>query len=394
MSTLPNPETQSFASIPSQAPVVPARDRARIRVLGIATQGSGSSDEARLRTLLRDFDAEIFPFDRRDKTRMLREIVKKIRSRNYDLVVLEGTGVAGGVGVMVGRISAGVPYVVSSGDAVAPFIGQRWPWSTPIAAIYERALCRLCAGFIGWTPYLVGRALTFGARRAMTVPGWAPFPRTREHLDAARREIRVRLRIPVDATVFGIAGSLIWNDRVDYSYGLDLIRAILPIRRTDVVALIVGDGSATARLRVLAGDRLGKTVIMPGRVAQSEVPDYLAAIDVAALPQSVDGVGSFRYTTKLSEYVSVGLPIVTGQTPLAYDFIDDCLWRLPGDAPWSTQYINALSELMESVTREEIAAKQRRVVCLSHMFDQPEQVDRVTLFLRELCRDSNLLTNS
>lgn len=393
-----SPERQTSTPIPIRASDNADREASKvgrfetlaptIRVLGIATQGAGSSDEARLRTMLREFDTEIMPFDRRSRKQMLLEIVRKIRSRNYDIVVLEGTGVAGGLAVIIGRVIAGVPYVVSTGDAVAPFLRLVWPWSAPFAGVYERALFRLSAGVIGWTPYLVGRALTFGARRAMTVPGWAPFPRTRDQLEAARREIRSKLQIPADAIVFGIAGSLVWNDRVGYSYGIELVRAIQQIRRDDIVALIVGDGTATARIRELAGDRLGKSVFMPGMVPQSAVPDYLAAIDVASLPQSVDGVGSFRYTTKLSEYVSVGLPVVTGQTPLAYDFVDDWLWRLPGDAPWSSEYIRALAQLMESVTREEIADKRNGVGRLSHLFDQKEQVDRVTSFISELCADS------
>ena len=61
-------------------------------------------------------------------------------------------------------------------------------------------------------------------------------------------------------------------------------------------------------------------------------------MDVASLPQSVDGVGSFRYTTKLSEYLAARLPVVTGEIPLAFDLDDGWMWRLPGDAPWEERY--------------------------------------------------------
>ena len=388
MASIANSKLDPETLRPARAGEVTAANR-NIRVLGIATQGAGSTDEARLRAMLREFNAEIMPFDRGSRTGMVREIVRKIRSRQYDVVALEGTGIAGGLAVILGRVTAGVPYIVSTGDAVAPFLRRVWPWSAPFAGAYERSLFRLSAGVIGWTPYLVGRALTLGARRAITVPGWAPFLRTREQLEVARREIRSNLRIPADTIVFGIVGSLTWTNRVQYSYGLELVRAIAQVRREDVVALIVGEGSAVVRLRELAGDRIGKSVFMAGRVPQSAVPDYLAAMDVGSLPQSVDGVGNFRYTTKLSEYVSVGLPVVTGQTPLAYEFADDWLWRLPGDAPWSSQYVRALAQLMETVTRDEIAEKRSCVGQLNYLFDQKQQVSRVTSFISELCANSD-----
>ncbi len=384
-----SPERIASSARPDSASAISRREPATIKVLGIATQGAGSTDEARLRAMLIEFDAEVLQFHRRARMKMLREIVRTIRSRKYEVVALEGTGIAGGVGAMIGRITAGVPYVVSTGDAIAPFLRRLTIWSAPFAGIYERALCGLSAGVIGWTPYLVGRALTLGARRAITVPGWAPFPRTREQLETARREIRSKLRIASNAIVFGIAGSLMWTERVQYSYGLELVQAMAQVRRDDVVALIVGDGTAAQRLRELAGNRLGKSVLMPGRVAQSMVPDYLAAMDVGSIPQSVDGVGSFRYTTKLSEYVSVGLPVVTGQTPLGYEFGDDWLWRLAGDAPWDARYVSELTQLMETVTREEIADKSNCIGRLSNLFDKNEQVRRVTSFISELCANSD-----
>ena len=38
----------------------------------------------------------------------------------------------------------------------------------PVFGLYEHVLCRLAAGYIGWTPYLAGRAMTYGTKRVMT----------------------------------------------------------------------------------------------------------------------------------------------------------------------------------------------------------------------------------
>src|SRR5437667_262209 len=150
--------------------------------------------------------------------------------------------------------------------------------------------------------------------------------------------------------VFGIAGTLDWNRRVGYCYGYELVHAAVRARRRGLRVLIVGDGTGRKPLEHAAGVELGKSVLLTGRVPREQVADYLAAMDVGSLPQSCDGVGSFRYTIKLSEYLSASLPIVTGQIPLAYDLDDGWLWRLPGQAPWDERYLRALARLMEQIT--------------------------------------------
>ena len=124
------------------------------------------------------------------------------------------------------------------------------------------------------------------------------------------------------------------------------------------MAVIVGDGPGSEPLRELAGEELGSRILMPGRVEPEQVGDYLAAFDLASLPQSVDGVGSFRYSTKLSEYLAAGLPIVTTQIPAAYDLDDGFCWRLPGPSPWSEIYVEALAGLLERLQRPEIERRR------------------------------------
>jgi glycosyltransferase involved in cell wall biosynthesis len=137
----------------------------------------------------------------------------------------------------------------------------------------------------------------------------------------------------------------------------------------------------------LAGDQLNKTIFFTNMVPGSEVSKYLAAMDVASLPQSRDGVGNFRYTTKISEYAAAGLPIVTGRLPLAYDLDDGSMWRLPGYAPWSVEYVDAMKELMESMSAEKLALAKSKVHRIRPEFDPKEQVDRITRFITDLLEE-------
>jgi glycosyltransferase involved in cell wall biosynthesis len=353
----------------------------RARIVCFATQGHGHIEGERIRVLLEQLGAEEFAFDREHKLRSAWRLGRTVVAQRPQLLVMEGTGTAGGLILLAMRALLGVPYVVSSGDAVGPFLGLHSPALGALGGIYERLLCRYCAGFVGWTPYLAGRALTFGAPRAMTAAGWT----RSEPTDGARARVRGELGVSEQAIVVGLAGSLHWNERVGYVYGAEIVQAVLRSERADVVACIVGDGDGLQRLRELAGDELGKRVLLPGRVAPELVPDYLAAFDAGSLSQSVDAVGSFRYTTKLSEYLAVGLPVITGEVPLAYDLDEGYMWRLPGDAPWSATFVDSLSALLRGLTREEIDAKRASArAARDTAFDRHAQQRRMSAFVGDI----------
>jgi glycosyltransferase involved in cell wall biosynthesis len=371
--------------LPDGAPAPDAPPKGRgPRVLVFSTLGHGSNEDHRIRTLLSDLTPEVFPFDRAHKLRMFGRLLRAVRRGRPDLTVMEGTGLAGGAALLLARVCFGRRYAFSSGDAVGPWVGSRVRMLGPVFALYERLLCRLADGFIGWTPYLAGRALTFGTRRVMTAAGWAPFVRTPEQQAADRLKARARLGIPADNTVVGIAGSLTWVRRYGYCYGWELVEAARRVTRPDVSFLLVGDGSGRQRLEARAAGLPPGRVTFTGRVPQEELPAFYAAMDVGSLPQSVDRVGAFRYTTKLSEYLAFGLPVITGQIPLAYDFDGGWLWRLPGKAPWSEQYVAALARLIDRLGGEELAEKRGKVPRNPPEFDRPTQTARVAAFVREL----------
>ena len=170
-------------------------------------------------------------------------------------------------------------------------------------------------------------------------------------------------------------------------YGLELVKALRRTRREDVAVAVVGGGSGLERLRELAGEELGRRIFVPGPIEQRLVTAYLAAMDVGSLPQTLDQVGALRYTTKISEYVTASLPLVTGRLPLAYDLAESWSWRLPGAEPWSDEYVNALGALMDRVTGEEVDAMRARVPSELAVFDRGDQQRRVGAFVSDLLAD-------
>lgn len=351
------------------------------RILCFATQGHDHIEGERIRDLLEPLQPGTYAFDHSRKMRSAVGLARAAIAQRPSLIVMEGTGSAGGFTLVAIDALLGIPFVVSSGDAVGPYLHLHSRLVGLLGGLYERLLCRRCAGFVGWTPYLVGRALTFGAPRGMTAPGW-----TRgDASDGARERIRARLGISSDALVIGLVGSLHWADRVGYVYGAELVRAIRRVRRKDIVVCIVGDGSGRGRLEEMAGEDLGSRVLLPGRVSPEDVPDYLAAFDVASLPQSVDGVGSFRYTTKLSEYLASELPMITGEIPAAYDLDEGYIWRLPGRAPWSSTYVDALAALLETLSAAEIDERRQAILRRrAEPFDKLAQQRRMSEFIGDI----------
>ena len=349
------------------------------RVACFATQGTGHRDEHRIRALLHDLDPTVVPFDHADRRRSAVRLWRRLRRTRPDLVVMEGTGIGGGLACLF----AGRPYVVSTGDAVGPFWSQHGRLVGLVGALYERVLLARSAGVIGWSPYLAGRAITLGAPRAMTAPGWGP-DLVREDGEGGPGALRDRYGITPDAIVVGLVGSIEWTRRRGYAYGLELVRAMHAVRRDDVVALVVGDGTGLDHLRAEAGDLLGHQVILTGRVPADEVDLHLRAMDLVSLPQTTDALGSLRYTTKLPEYLAAGRPVITGELPLAYDLDSGWLWRLPGDAPWEPTYVTALARLLDGLDRGAIAAKAAQVPTHPALFDRRRQQDAVGAFVRAI----------
>ena len=330
-------------------------------VLCIVTGGSGDARRARRLLAALPVDVTVYEVDRsRPRLESFREIYALIRSRTWDLIFQEGTGIVGGLNLILAARQWGQSYVVSSGDPIGGFFRTTaGPVHGAVFSVYERLLYRSCAAFVGWTPYLAGLALQMGAPRAVTVEGAVDLDVFAPASDAQRAILRRRYGLTPSHLVCGVVGSIQWSKRQEYCYGLELVETLKHLRRPDVSLLIVGDGNGRAELERRVPAELADRVVFTGRVAPEEVVDTLNAMDVGFITQTLDGLGSFRLTTKLPEYLATGLPVAMSPIPGYFDYVgDDAGWALPAHHPASEAFHRACAAWLDGLDRGDANAKR------------------------------------
>jgi len=152
----------------------------------------------------------------------------------------------------------------------------------------------------------------------------------RFHSGVDGRNVRERLGL-VGRPVIAFVGSLKPWHGVDF-----LLEAFALIRRRipEVALLVVGEGPGLADLQArVASESLQDAVILTGRVAHAEVPEYIAAADLTVAPY-VAQHGFYFSPLKVVESLAAGRPVVApklGQLPaLLQDGLTGILYP-PGD---------------------------------------------------------------
>lgn len=359
------------------------------QILCLITAGKDGQDALRAKRLTAGLGGEptFFAVDKSLPRRQTsRAIGSLLRSRPWDLVYQEGTGIASGLSLIQAARTRPLKYVVSSGDPIGGFFQvTEGPVHGQAFGLYERLLYRYCAGFIGWTPYLTGRALHMGARRAATVEGGADLAVFTPAAPPERLAARQRFGLAPHHLVCGVVGSLHWTSRQSYSYGLELVEVLKRLTRPDLSMMIVGDGDGRARLEQLVPDRLRGRIVFTGRLPQEDVVQAMQAMDIGFITQTLDALGSYRLTTKLPEYLACGLPVAMSPVPGFYDYAAPAGWALPPFHPASAGFHAGCAAWLDGLDREEVAAKAaqaRPIAC--RRFDYQSLAERFRLFVEAL----------
>ena len=370
-------------------------DAARFRILAINAGGVGDLHGRRVRYLTSHLQADVHLFEvdrshsRWANAHRLWRVLKD--DGPWDLAYLESSGIAGGVPLIYAAWSWGQRYIVSTGDPVSGYfrtVNGRLMGN--VFAVYERQLYRNCAAFVGWTPYLTGRALALGAPRAMTAEGGVDLSRFRMPTPEDRAAARLRLDLPEEALVFGMIGRLTWSRRQQYCYGLELVEMIKLVERDDLFVLIVGDGEGRAELDRRLPEKLKDRVVFTGRVPADDIPKTVFAMDVGFVTQTLDGLGSYRLTTKLPEYLAAGVPVAMSPIPGYYDYVGAAAgWALSPRHPASSEFHRCCADWADALTRNDVERRREpaRKLAEKH-FDYNAIAERFAQFVGDLLSES------
>ncbi len=161
--------------------------------------------------------------------------------------------------------------------------------------------------------------------------------------------------------VLGNPVRLVYHGTLTPLYGLDLAVAAVAAARArelDVSFDIYGDGPAREALAAQIDQAgLGSRVRLLGNVPHQELKALLPGYDAGLVPTRLDGMTRFSLSTKLLEYIHLGLPVIVPAIPtyLRY-FPDETAWYFE---PNSSGAIAAAIGTFVAATPEERVRRAR-----------------------------------
>lgn len=133
-----------------------------------------------------------------------------------------------------------------------------------------------------------------------------------------------RLRDPLRPIVM-FPGGLQWHQGVDIA-----IRAFAKLQRQlpGAVFLVYGDGSMKAQLVALVRELgLERSVHFFDPVSTEEIAAIMAQADLGVVPKRADSFGNEAYSTKIMEFMAVGVPVVVSSTRVDRFYFDETVVR-------------------------------------------------------------------
>jgi glycosyltransferase involved in cell wall biosynthesis len=170
-----------------------------------------------------------------------------------------------------------------------------------------------------------------------------------------RAAVRAELGLPADDLLILFSGTPRPHKGVQ-----DLVEAVAAIDRHGVRALIVGadDSEYTERIRRAGGE----SVLLYGPQPFDEIPKWIAAADVVAVPQRLTPTTCGQMPAKVFDAMAMGKAVVATDVCDLADVLDGCGRIVPPESPSALR--NALTDLLDDPSLRARLGETARERCI------------------------------
>ena len=151
--------------------------------------------------------------------------------------------------------------------------------------------------------------------------------------------------------------------------GVDIALEAVALAREEapgVRFLIIGDGAERENLRRQIGERkLEDVVTMRETVSLEGVAKAMETVDAGVVPKRGEGFGSIAFSTKILEFMAMGVPVIASRTAIDEFYFNDSLIEFfePGNAEDLARKIVHLSQSPERSA--ELREAEGEFICLN-----------------------------
>ena len=167
---------------------------------------------------------------------------------------------------------------------------------------------------------------------------------------------RPRTVAPNDEFVMCYPGTLNWHQGVDLAISA---MALLSDKVPKLKLLIIGDGPSRDVLKHMVKQRrLENQVTMTGLIQLEQVAELMATIDLGIVPKRKDSFGNEAFSTKIMEFMAMGVPVVVSKTRIDQYYFTEHLVQF-FDPENAADLAAKISDLVHDSTQIQCLARER-----------------------------------
>lgn len=173
------------------------------------------------------------------------------------------------------------------------------------------------------------------------------------HVDKALFHRRSRTRQAGDPVVILFHGTFQWHQGLDIA--VDALRLLKEQVPSAELHLYGGGGGANSAGQLIEQAEklgIGGSVKYFGSVALHQIPEIVANADLGIVPKRADSFGNEAYSTKITEFLSQGVPAIVSRTKIDMYYFDDNTVQF-FDSGNSRDMANAMVEVLTNPARRE-----------------------------------------